>query len=168
MIGIEKLSIENKNHSKGKCFNRMINNNWCRNHFINSLKKQCNIYKIKIQEILTQYSSFIGCVLHEHETDSIAASLEINRRLLLFKRIYLDKTQEKDDIIFPKWNINVLPTRWKEMAEMNGVSSWKELYQSIKNTKHSYRFLFNDWKQSREVLRFKSDSSLVDRIPCLG
>jgi hypothetical protein len=168
IIGIEKLNIVSKNNLKGKRFNKAVNNDWCRNLFLNSIRKHCSINNIKCQELITNYSSFIGCINYPNDTDSVAASLELNRRLLLFKKIYLDQVQEKADIVYPSWDINKLPTRWKEMVMVNNILGWKELYQLTKKLKSSYRFLYDDFKESHRVLRFKSALSLVDKMPYLN
>lgn len=167
IVGIEKLNISNKNNNKGRRFNKLINNDWCRNLFLNSIRKHCALNNIKIQELIANYSSFIGCINHEKDVDSVAASLELNRRLLLFKKIYLDRSQEKTDIICPVWDINKLSTHWKEMVIANNISGWKELYQLVKKSKTSYRFLYDQFKSGRRVLRFKSVASLVDKTPYL-
>jgi hypothetical protein len=168
IVGFEDISIHSKNHNKGKKFNRNINNNWNRNLFLNSLKKHLELINCKYQELYPQYSSFIGCVMYLNDTDSIAASLELNRRLYEFKKIYIDKQKcqsKKHGIMFPEWNINLLSTRWKEMVISNGhISDWKSLYNHVKKSKTSYRLSFEDLKKSEKVCRFKSSKSLIDKI----
>ena len=166
MIGIEKLNITSRDHKKGNVYNRTVNNDWSRNYFFNLIRKNSNISNIKIQEIAAQYSSTIGCVMNPSEVDSIAASLELNRRLLIFKKIYIDKTMKKEDVIFPKWDVESLPTHWKKMVNEYNILNWVELHNLIKKTKTSYRFLYKDFVKSQKVLRFKSRQSLVDKCLC--
>jgi predicted transposase len=169
LVGIEKLSIKRGDHKKGWIFNKIINNDWHRGYFKRLLTKNFNLNGIKFQFLQPQYSSFIGCLQNKNDIDSVAASLEINRRLLLFKKIYLDKAQDKQEIIFPKWNPSELPTRWKEMVSSNnGISSWKDLFSLIKKSKSSYRFLYDDFIKSHKVFRFKSDTSLIDKCSYLN
>ena len=47
LIAFESLSIPHKNNKKGKKFNKLVNNNWCRSLFVNNLTKRCNILGIK-------------------------------------------------------------------------------------------------------------------------
>ena len=168
MIGFEQLKMKSKDHNKGKNLNRLINNNWSRTFFLNLVRKNANLSNIKVQDIAANYSSTIGCVMHPDETDSIAASLELNRRLRLFKKIYIDKTIEKQDVIFPKWDVNMLPTRWKNMVADRNILNWVQLHAEIKKSKLSYRFLYKDFvdTKSQKVFRLYSWKSLVDCTPC--
>lgn len=150
-IGFEKLNIRSKDYKKGKVYNRLCNNVWLRNDFINNIKKRCNIEGIKFYEVYAYYSSFIGQLTNENEYDMIGASLELSRRTNLFK----NKTSK--DIIYPILDINKLSTRWKEMINLHKINvvNWKELYNYfIKKLKYSYRFLFQsdnkfDWNSLR-------------------
>ena len=71
---------------------------------------------IKFREVPPQYSSFIGCINHPTDYDSIAASLEISRRANAFITTYITKTKDKTNrIIFPaiikRKNV---PNEWKD------------------------------------------------------
>ena len=168
IIGLEKLTIKSKNHNKGKIFNRKVNNLWNRIKFFNNLKKWLNIYDIKYQEVLPEYSSFIGQLNFPDETDCIAASLEIGRRTNLFNRIFIRKDREKTQIMFPSLEIafEKNPTLWKKMGILSVPRSWKALFELVKKSKMSYRFLFDSWKSSNDLnfLRHKSYVSNVKVI----
>lgn len=163
IVGIEELIIPSKDHKKGKQYNKSINNNWNRTAFFNCLKKWLNIYSIKFQEIASQYSSFIGQLTNENEVDSIAASLEIARRAYLFNRIFLKRDKTPCSIIYPDLKSVSLPTRWKKMVTVKAWQTWKPLYEHIKKSKLSYRFLFDDWVKTnnRSSSRFQSRKSNV-------
>ena len=148
LVAYEDLTIKSKDHKKGTCFNRKVNNIWNRNKFFNTFKKWLNIYDIKHQEIAPQYSSFIGQLTNENDPDMIAAAIEIGRRAYIFNRVYLVKDAPKEKfsgVIFPELSTVPLPTRWKEMVESKGWKTWNPLFRYIKKSKLSYRFLFRDW-----------------------
>jgi len=131
-IFVEDLNIKNKNHGKGKKFNKMINNQWIRNDFINNLNKRINCFGGKIFKINPAYSSFIGNCVYDF-SDPINASLEIGRRgyeviILKNKKFYPELISVKD--------------RWKEYLTEN-INSWKEFFVIIKNLKLRYRISLN-------------------------
>ena len=47
-IVLEELNIKNKDHKKGKAFNRKVNNLWMRKLFTTKLNMLCNINSIKL------------------------------------------------------------------------------------------------------------------------
>jgi hypothetical protein len=141
LVAFEKLDIKAQDHSRGKKFNKLVNNCWNRAKLIQNLIKRCVIAKIKYQGVLAMYSSFIGQMTNEAEYDSIAASLELSRRVYLFNKAIKDNVKPRG-IIYPAFDVNALPTRWKERAKEEGIKSWKKLYLSLKKSKTRYRFLF--------------------------
>ena len=110
IVGLEKLTMPSKTHNKGRFLNRLINNTWKKNLFVNNLKKRLNISGIKNQEIICAYSSTVGCLDNPKETDSIAASLEIGRRTYVFLNRCLNKCKDflDVDIMFPNINRGLL------------------------------------------------------------
>jgi len=168
LVAFEKLNIKPKDNKKGKLYNRMVNNNWNRNLFFNNLIKWCNIYDIKTQEIEPAYSSFIGQMMNSEEPDMIAASIELSRRAYLFYNTFITKQflpfkdGKKMDIVYPEFDLNVLPTRWKKMVESNTkIDSWKKLYTKLKKSELSYRFPFKSWKQDKKSLSHISRKSKI-------
>jgi IS605 OrfB family transposase len=158
----EKLSIQSSDKGKGKWFNKLVNNNWRRSRFISNLVKRCNIIGILTQEVIANYSSFIGQIDNENEYDSIAAAIELSRR----GNLYLEKYYYKVDVEIVGQIIRVneklsddLADRWKKKLNYDGVlDTYKSLYDIIKNAKYSYRKLFQfNWFS----LRLKSSKSLV-------
>ena len=82
LISIEDLNIKSKDLDKGKRFNKLVNNSWCRNTFVNNLIKRCNIFNIKLLKVKPEDRSFIGNFLYRslNLPDMILASIEIGRR----------------------------------------------------------------------------------------
>jgi hypothetical protein len=168
IVGLEDLSIRSKNHLKGKGLNRLINNKWKRNLFVNNLVKNLNILGINNQKIMAAYSSTIGCIQNPDETDSIAAALEIGRRCFVFKKRFLDKEKEflDMDVIYPCFNYDQLKERWNSILLGYNVKhkGWKSIHEYLKKQKKliQLRFLFKDYDFSQwSCYRFKSIKSSV-------
>jgi hypothetical protein len=142
LLSFEKLDIEAKDHSRGKRYNKLVNNDWNRTPFIQNLIKRSNLIGLRYIGAFTMYSSFIGQMLNESEYDSIAASIEISRRAYLCNRAIKFK-QKPRNIIYPVFDASTLPTLWKKRAEEEDIKSWKGLYLSLKKSKSRYRFLFD-------------------------
>ena len=47
IFSIEDLNIKSQDANKGRKFNRLVNNSWCRDKLVNNLCKRCNIFGIK-------------------------------------------------------------------------------------------------------------------------
>lgn len=141
LVAFEKLDIKAQDHSRGKKFNRLVNNCWNRAKLLQNLIKRCVLSGIKYQGVLAMYSSFIGQMTNETEYDSIAASLELSRRAYLFNKAIKEEVKPRG-IAYPKFDACILPTRWKERAMEEGIKSWRGLYLSLKKSKSRYRFLF--------------------------
>jgi hypothetical protein len=160
-ITYEQLETLSKDNKKGRKYNKLVNNQWNRTRMRENLIKLCIIEKIKTQEIASQYSSFIGCINHPIEIDSIAASLEINRRSNLFIKIYKTKILEKTDVVFPGITKELILNRWKDDGLVDkDLVNWKTLYSWVKTRKLNYRVLFSVNK-TKSSFRLKSNKSLV-------
>lgn len=161
-FAFEELNIKNSDKGKGKKFNKFCNNDWRRKRLIQSITKHCNIIGIKIQEVIPEYSSFIGQVRNESEYDSIAAAIELSRRAWLFISYYVNKDvkEVKRNIVSIMRKLpEHLVDRWKKKLDVKKLTTYKSLYLEIKNSKYSYRNLF-DYKSFS--CRMKSDKSLID------
>ena len=142
---MEDLSIPSKDNGKGKRFNRLCNQQWCRNRFCNILKKLCKLDKIKILEVIPNYSSFIGNLVYRSEKlpDFILASIEISRRGYEFNHQYILKDKEiKKNIVFGNFDEDkvVYIQSLEELGIDEIPSSFQELYDIIKKSKTRYRF----------------------------
>lgn len=166
LVAFERLNIKSKDAGKGKKFNKLVNNVWIRNAFVNNLKKRCNLNNIKYLEITPHYSSFVGQLTNPAEYDSIGASIELSRRGFLVKNNTTGKLIPFESLVYPTYGLVHLTTHWKEM--LDGISneadadSWKKLYDMIKKSKTSYRRLFiRDKSVSEFSSRFSSVKSKV-------
>ena len=161
-IVIEDLNIKSSNKNLSKRFNKLCNNDWIRNAFVNNLSKRCNIYGIRLQKVLACYSSFIGQLTNKDEFDSIAAAMELGRRGNLFIRNYI-KSKNKIDVVYPRFDIRNLMDQWKKKLNFDeNIKDWKSLYNKIKETKQSYRFLFDENKNSLSSFSLNSYKSFVN------
>jgi hypothetical protein len=167
-VGLEKLTMTSKNHGKGRMLNRLINNSWNRNKFVNNLKKRLNILGIQNQEIIAAYSSTVGCLDHPQETDSVAAALEIGRRCYVFLNRFIKKRKEFSDVdvMFPKIDRGLIKERWNSiLSDYNPKNiGYKGIHEYLKKEKklNELRFLFKDYDfSSWSCFSLKSYKSLV-------
>lgn len=143
---MEDLTIPSKDNGKGKKFNRLCNQQWCRNRFCNILKKLCKLDKIKILEVIPNYSSFIGNLVYRNEKlfDPCLSSIEISRRGYEFNHQYIIKNKDKKKNIV-LGNFDEDRVKYTQSLEELGInetfSSFKELYNKVKKAvKEEYRF----------------------------
>ena len=144
LISIEDLNIKSSDKELGKRFNKLVNNSWCRNTYVNNLIKRCNIHNIKLLKVKPEYSSFIGNFLYRslNLPDMILASIEIGRRGYEFYNQYISKTKQiKKNIVRPDLSIfNKLYL--KSLEEFKLQPTYKdliELYYFFKKSKMMYR-----------------------------
>lgn len=149
-FAIEDLSIKSKDHSKGRVFNKTVNNDWLRTKLTDSLKKRCFIAQIKFIEVNPAYTSIIGGTLYPSFPDPISPTFEIARRanFKYQKGMFYPKVPSKE----------VLNELWKQTLEKS-FDGWKELSEWLKNTKQRYRVPLEDF--SLRVFRLKSPNSTV-------
>ena len=167
-VGFEKLSMVSKNHKKGRAFNKLVNNSWNRNKFINNFKKRLNILGIQNQEILANYSSSVGCLDYPNETDSIAAAFEIGRRCYVFINKFIKKEKEflDVDVMFPTINRGLIKERWNSiLSDYNPKNiGYKGIHEYLKKEKKlsELRFFFKDYDfSSWSCFSLKSYKSLI-------
>ena len=164
IISIEDLNIKSSDKELGRKFNKLVNNSWCRNAFVNNLTKRCNIHNIKLLQVKPEYSSFIGNFLYRslHLPDMILASIEIGRRGYEFYNQYISKTKQiKKNIIRP--NLSMFNKLYlKSLEEFNLQPIYKdliELYYFFKKSKLKYRLSIDDF--NLQFSRFTSDKSYI-------
>lgn len=135
-VAIEDLSIKPSDKKKGKPFNKLCNNKWERQLFVNKLKMLANIHKFQLTEINPAYSSQVGNIAYgdENTPDMVAASIEIARRAY---------KQFEKGWFYPKFNIQFRDEQWKQT--LGSVDDWKELFRKIKESKLKYRFRLLDY-----------------------
>ena len=167
IFSIEDLNIKSQDGGRGRNWNRLVNNSWCRTCLINNLQKRCNIFNIKLMKIKPEYSSFIGNFLFRtlNLPDPILASIEISRRGYEFYNQYISKTKEiKKNIIQPK--IDQFRNFFvKSLEEFNLEDNWldfKSLYIYFKKSKFKYRLSIDDNLQFSRVFSSKSQLSIYN------
>ena len=167
VFGLEELNIKSKDSTKGKHYNKLVNNVWNRNKLVNNIKKRCNIYSIRVMLVKPNYSSFVGNFLFRdlNLPDMTLASIEIGRRCYEFKSQYIDKKYKKKNIILP--DVNDFNDRYvKSLEEFNIPVEIKDLvkiYYFLKNTKSRYRVSLDDLNHL-EFSRCFSNKSKVKKI----
>ena len=164
IISIEDLSIKSSDKELGKHFNKLVNNSWCRNTFVNNLTKRCNIHNIKLLKVKPEYSSFIGNFLYRslNLPDMVLASIEIGRRGYEFYNQYISKTKEiKKNIVRP--NLSMFNKLYlKSLEEFKLQPTYKdliELYYFFKKSKLKYRLSIDNF--NLQFSRFTSDKSYI-------
>ena len=142
---LEDLFIKSEDKKKGHRLNKMCNNQWNRNLIANQIKKVCKLDKIKVLEVVPNYSSFIGNLVYrkEHLFDPCLSSIEISRRGYEFVHQYIIKDKEiEKNIIFG--NFEKDKEVYRKSLEELGVNfpfeTFQELYSQIKESKLRYRF----------------------------
>ena len=168
MVVVEDLNIKSQDRSKGKNLNRLCNNFFIRNVFINNLNKRCNINGIKFLKVVPQYSSFIGNFLYRglNLPDPILASIEIGRRGYEFNAQYIEKTKEKSkNIVQPdlkKFDDLVS----KSLEEFGIREKFKDLislyYVFQKDSRMMYRVPFRSDSKWSKFKNMKSQLSKLD------
>ena len=159
-FGIEDLSIKSKDKGRGKDYNKLTNNNWCRNKLVNNLRKRCNIFGIKFVEIPPQYSSVIGnLVYRELELpDMVLSSIEISRRCYEFNLQYILKVKEKTkNVIFPFLTTSLLSKVKHSLEEVKcfvDFVDWKQITSEFKKSKLKYRFPLDERVFKSKTLKF--------------
>ena len=143
---IEDLKIKSKDNNKGKKFNKLCNNQWCRVKLVNNLQKWCSIYDIKLLKVNPAYSSFVGNIVNRNLQlpDMILSSIEISRRGFEFMHQYIlnDKPLQKN-IIWIELTNNIKNKIIQSLEELNICCGWKtlsDLYFQVKKSKSKYRF----------------------------
>lgn len=153
---IEDLVMENKNHNRGRRYNRLINNNWNRKKLINNLTKRCESVSMEIVTMNPSYSSFVGNVVYGKDfADPICSAIELGRRghKKFVKGWFYPKLVMFDD----------LPKQWKQEVSSN-YKSWVELFNNIKKMELKYHFSWKNTPEKFQVLSLKSPKSRVEML----
>ena len=152
MFCIEDLDIKSKDAERGRGYNRLVNNNWCRNKLELNLQKRCNIFDIKFVKVKPDFSSFVGNFLFRslNLPDMVLASIEIGRRGYEFNLQYIKKTKQiKHNIVFP--DLGAYKDFYAKSLEEFGIedgAGLKDIYYELKSLKPDIGFLWNNAGQS--------------------
>lgn len=156
-ISIEELNIKSSDKGNGKRFNKLCNNDWCRNSTVSNLRILCSIYRIKLVEVNSAYSSQIGNIIYGNSftPDMIASSIEVARRG--YKKF-------SKGWFYPRFtkSLNLLNEQWKQTLRDNFIKDWKELFTLIKNSKLKYRVSLDECKNNSKVFRFNHIKSYTN------
>ena len=172
IFAIEDLSIASKDLQKGKFLNRLINNQWNRNKFIECIKKLVYGSSSTLVEVKPQYSSVLGNLIYRSEKlpDMVLSSIEISRRGYEFALQYLLNIKSKQkNIVFPDFEkvkekialsleeIGKSQTG-ASLSDLSHFNSYEELFSGLKKSKLKYRFLLEQCKNSRvfSIFHYKS------------
>ena len=144
-VVIEDLSIKSSDKGHGKHFNRLCNNVWNRNLFVDKLKSLSLLCNFSLVEVNPCYSSFIGNIVYGNENtpDMIASSIEIARRG--YKKF-------QKNWFYPSVRDEKINERWKQT--LSRFDDWKSAFQEIKKSKVKYRFLLQDYVQNAVFSKF--------------
>ena len=168
IISIEDLNIKSSDKELGKHYNKLVNNSWNRNQFVNNLIKRCNIFNIKLLKVNPEYSSFIGNFLYRslQKPDMILASIELGRRGYEFYNQYIAKVkQQKKNIIQPDIKLfNDFYIKSLEEFNINGeqFKNLVEIYYFLKKSKCKYRLSIDQFNLESKI-QF-SRKSLIHKL----
>lgn len=146
VFSVEKLNIKPSNSELGHKFNKLVNNSWNRNLFIQQIKKHINSSSTMLIEIQPQWNSYIGNLVfrQEHLPDECLASIEIGRRGFEFATQYIfNRCLHQKTVIYPKLELvkNQLTLSLEELGiDVPNFDSWKNILSAVKESKMKYRF----------------------------
>lgn len=154
LFSIEKLSMKSSDKERGKKYNKLVNNQWFRNVFVQQIEKMAKSMHIHLIKVKPEYSSFVGNILYRKENlaDPVLSSIEIGRRAYEFNLQYcVNSKSHKKNIIFPDFDLNktTIQKSLEELEYCGQVKSWIDLYSEMKKSKFKYRLLLEDLPSSR-------------------
>ena len=159
IVGVEDLNFktkknEDKSKYRGRNWNRLCHNLWNRVDLVNNLKKRCNIFRIKLVEVIPSYSSFVGNVLYRKLDlpNMVLASIEIGRRAYEFYNQYIAKLKEpRKNILFPNVQTTKLKSLYVKSLEEFDISGsgleWMKVYSALKKSEMMYRLSVDRYVQ---------------------
>ena len=154
---VEDLNIKLVDRDKGKDFNRLCNNTWIRNRFLNNIQKRCKIFNINYLEVKPQYSSFTGNIIFRYLNlpDQVLSSIQISRRSFEFKHQYIikDKEVKKNIVKIDINNDKIFKDMFiKSMEEFNIQETFKDIIDTYnyfkRNSKLMYRVSLDNFSSS--------------------
>ena len=154
LFSIEKLSMKSSDKERGRKYNKLVNNQWCRNVFVQQIEKMTKSMHIHLIKVTPEYSSFVGNILYRKENlpDPVLSSIEIGRRAYEFNlQYFVNSKSHKKNIIFPDFDLNktTIQKSLEELEYCGQVKSWIDLYSEMKKSKFKYRLLLEELSSSR-------------------
>ena len=150
VFAIEDLNIPPSEKEKSSHFNKLVNNQWLRNMFVQQMKKHLYASSTVLVEVQPQYNSYIGNLIfrQEHLPDECLASIEIGRRGYEFAIQYIFRRRlQQKTVIFPKLESvkNRLALSLEELGiDVPDFDDWKSILSEVKKSKVKYRFSFSE------------------------
>ena len=166
-FAIENLKFNQGDRGFGHKFNRLVNNQWNRNVFIQQLKKHLDLSPTIFVKIDPEYSSVAGNLLYRHEKlpDEVLASIEINRRAFeLVSQRFLNRRPVKKCVLFP--DLESVKSQLIQSLEELGFDvpdfkSTKEIFTMVKKSGKKYRFSLLDVPSESLFSKFYKQKYLI-------
>ena len=146
VFSIEDLSIKGQDNNKGTRYNRLVNNQWNRDLFVNQIRKRVKASSTTLVEAQPQHSSYIGNLVYRQEKlpDECLASIEIGRRGYEFATQYIFKRRPRSKtVVYPLLESvkNQLSISLEEIGiDVPAFDNWISICQEVKKSKRKYRF----------------------------
>jgi IS605 OrfB family transposase len=142
---IEDLNFKSKIvNDDYKEFNRKTKNVWNINLQLNTIKKCCVNYGLKLIEINPVYSSFIGNIIY-NDFDAVNASIEICRRgmnkYIKGSSLYPEITSTIIDTVESRFSSQLPDVQW-----IKDCNSWRSMYKLLTEAGCKYRWQLGDNK----------------------
>ncbi|MFA5586333.1 MAG: hypothetical protein WDA02_07285 [Saccharofermentanales bacterium] len=144
-LSIEDLNMNSKQHDKGKKYNKLVNNVWNRNLFVNNIKKRSKILSINVYDAHPAYTSIIGNLKHEY-FDPVNASIEVARRGYLFNKMFIKNSFYPEFKLKDQWN------QWKKDTGLF-FEGWKDFYKHLKTLNLKYRVPIEGLVYKKECIK---------------
>lgn len=163
VFAVEDLNIQSSDKGKGRKFNKLCNNNWNRNLFVNQIRKRILASSTTLVEVQPQYNSYIGNLIFRENRlpDECLASIEIGRRGFEFATQYIfNRRPQKKTVIFPDIESvkNQLTLSLEELGvDIPELDSWKNILSVVKKSGVKYRF-------SKSVAKISHTDSLFSKF----
>lgn len=145
-FSLEDLNIVPSDAKIGKNYNRLVNNMWNRNLFVNQIRKRINASSTKFIQVQPQWNSYIGNLVFRQEAlpDECLASIEIGRRGWEFSTQYIFKRRPRSKtVIYPDLGLvkNRLMQSLEELhIDVPDLDEWIDILLEVKKSKSKYRF----------------------------
>lgn len=172
IFALEKLDFESKREKvkqsrRTKRIRRLINNQWDRHKFFNLIEKRCNLYGIRVQTVVPNYSSFIGNLVYRETglPDMCLASIEIGRRAYEFSHQYIKKDKKVEKNIVFNTSVVASQKMIQSLEELGydgnkDVKNINNLYKATKIRNLKYRVSLEDIKSSKVCSRKHKKSNV--------
>lgn len=146
IFAMEDLNISASDKKKTKGFNKLVNNQWLRDLFVQQMRKHLQASSTVLTEVHPQYNSYIGNLTFRQERlpDECLASIEIGRRGYEFATQYIfNRRLHQKTVVFSDLESvkSQLALSLEELGiDVPDLSDWKNILLEVKKSKVKYRF----------------------------